>query len=292
MPKICYVPRDFSAVSTKRIEQANEIIDEYQAQGLSLTLRQLYYQFVARDLLPNTQNSYKSLGATISDARLAGLVDWNALVDRTRRCLSNSHWSSPGEGVRSLAAQYQIDKWMGQTYHVEVWVEKEALVGVFETICSELDVPWFACRGYVSQSAMWRAAQRLLDKENGGKKTVILHFGDHDPSGLDMTRDIEDRLQLFRANTQVDRLALTPAQIQQYDPPPNPAKTSDSRFGNYRQEHGDESWELDALEPRVLRQLVERGVKQYRDDERWEKRCEEEEWERDELYNVADELGG
>jgi len=276
MPKICYVEKNFRVDSLIMINRANEIIDNYQAQGYILTLRQLYYQFVSRDLLKNDQKNYSKLGSVINDARLAGLIDWESIEDRTRAVAANSHWDSPADIIKSAARSYATDKWKQQKDRIEVWVEKEALAGVFERICNELDVSHLACRGYVSQSEMWRAARRLKRWEGQGYTTHILHFGDHDPSGIDMTRDIIDRLSMFGSSVTVERLALTYEQVQQYQPPPNPAKATDSRFESYQQEYGDESWELDALEPRVLVDLVREGVYVYRDVDRWDEAVKQE----------------
>lgn len=257
MPKMKYIDVRFAAKTGAMIQRANEIIAEYQKQGYDLTLRQLYYQFVSRDLLKNTHKEYKRLGSVINDARLAGLIDWYAITDRTRNLRSLSHWNGPEDIIESCASSFRVDLWDGQPFRVEVWIEKEALAGVFERVCSKWDVPFFSCRGYTSQSEMWVAAQRLISIERDGTRTIILHFGDHDPSGLDMTRDIVDRLKLFGSSVTVERLALNMDQIEQYAPPPNPTKMTDVRADAYVAEHGDESWELDALEPSVLADLVE-----------------------------------
>jgi hypothetical protein len=285
------------------IGEANAIIAEYAAQGYDLTLRQLYYQFVSRDLIPNRQSEYKRLGDIINDARLAGLVDWEAIVDRTRNIRALPHWSDPAAIVKAAANSFAVDKWADQPRRVEVWIEKDALVGVFEPVCQELDIPLFSCRGYTSQSEVWGAAQRLEAYLAAGQEVVILHFGDHDPSGLDMTRDIRERLRLFLLgdwirhederrtftsneerrdwlisehgirgwDTRLDvrRLALTWDEVQQYSPPPNPAKSTDARYRKYRAEFGDQSWELDALEPTVLGQLVRDEVDAILDHDRW-----------------------
>lgn len=271
--KLCYEDKTFRDSTLAIIEQANEIIDEYMSDGMQLTLRQLYYRFVATDLLPNTQQSYNRLGSIVNDARLAGLIDWEAIVDRTRNLINNPHWSDPANAMDAIVEHYRIDLWADQEYRVEVWIEKEALVGVFEDICSELDVALFPCRGYTSQSEMWRGAQRMMRSKK--RTPVVLHFGDHDPSGIDMSRDIDDRLTLFEASDLVfERIALNMDQIEQYDPPPNPAKMTDSRFDKYLAKHGSESWELDALEPRVMRDLVRNHVLRYRDEDIWEQAVE------------------
>lgn len=269
MPKVAYTPRKFSDGSRSIIDHANEIIEEYQDQGFVLTLRQLYYQFVSRDLLANTVQNYKRLGSIVNDARLAGLVDWEAIEDRTRNLAGLSHWSEPSELVAACAEQFRVDKWATQPWRVEVWIEKEALAGVFERVCEELDVPYLSCRGYTSQSEMWVAAMRLRGYTRKGQNAKILHFGDHDPSGIDMTRDIRDRLAIFGADLELERIALNMDQVEEHEPPPNPAKETDSRFAGYIREYGGESWELDALEPQLLAQLVRTEIENVLDEDAW-----------------------
>lgn len=280
MPKICYQSINFNRSSLAIIDQANRILAEYARRKIVVTLRQLYYQFVSRDIIANKQTEYKRLGSIINDARLAGLIDWNHLQDRTRNLETLPHWDTPGGVVEAAARSYHRDLWEGQENYVEVWVEKDALLSVIEGPCNEWDVPFFACRGYTSQSEMWAAGQRLLAKIREDRKVKIIHLGDHDPSGVDMTRDIESRLRTFIVHhtirdeakkvaqgteeplddytarlqegrdydgeLEVNRIALNMDQIRRYNPPPNPAKITDSRSTAYIDLHGDESWELDA----------------------------------------------
>jgi hypothetical protein len=270
------------------IDQANEIIREYAAAGYDLTLRQLYYQFVSRDLLPNTQQSYKNLGSVVNDARLAGLIDWESITDRTRGVEALATWDGPENIVRACASQFRADRWETQPYFPEVWIEKEALAGVFERVCNELRVPYLSCRGYTSQSEMWRAGRRLGQATKRGKTPIVFHFGDHDPSGIDMSRDTVDRLEMFSGGVEFKRLALNMDQVQQYEPPPNPAKTTDARFAGYVAQYGDESWELDALEPDVLANLVRDAVSGIIDQEAWDESEQEEEEHRRLLGEVAE----
>ena len=282
-----FVTKDFAQSSLDTIGEANIIIKEYRAQGFRLTLRQLYYQFVARDLVPNTQRSYKRLGSIISDARLAGMVDWDAIEDRTRNRADNAHWNSPADIISSAAHGYAIDKWATQDCVIECWIEKEALVGVIERVCMRLDIAWFACRGYVSQSEQWAAGKRFERHMRAGKATVVLHLGDHDPSGIDMTRDNAERLSMFaRDNVIVKRLALNMDQVEEFNPPPNPAKITDSRYAQYAGRYGEESWELDALDPRVLQGLVSDAADEFRDQELWDRLQEREETEKAHLRTV------
>jgi hypothetical protein len=272
MGKIAYITKKLSASKLRVIEQANTIIEEYQVQGYELTLRQLYYQFVARDLLPNKMKEYQRLSIIISDGRLCGLVDWDAIVDRTRNLQKNSHWESPGEIVEICSKQYKIDRWEGQEYRPEVWIEKDALVGVIEKVCRSLDVSFFSCRGYTSQSEMHAAAKRLEQYAENGQTPVIIHLGDHDPSGIDMSRDIFDRMEMFMGGLEVKRIALNRDQIDRFKPPPNPAKFSDPRAHDYVKKHGAVSWELDALEPKVLDALIRSTITPLIDMNVWKKR--------------------
>jgi hypothetical protein len=293
MPLICYdraaLVRLKKSERMTVITQANAIITEYLAQGFQLTLRQLYYQFVSRDLIPNRQTEYKRLGDIIVDGRMAGLVDWNAIVDRTRNLESLPHWTSPANIVTAVSEQFRVDKWADQPYRVEVWIEKDALIGVIENICNELAVPYFSCRGYTSISEVWSAGQRLKKYKRNGQTPIILHFGDHDPSGIDMTRDITDRLSLFMGgHMEIRRLALNMEQVEQYNPPPNPAKLTDSRAAGYLQLYGDESWELDALEPAVLAGLIRGEITDLQEADAWEASVQEEEKGRAELAKIAD----
>ncbi|WP_113699154.1 hypothetical protein [Nonomuraea lactucae] len=271
MPLITYVPKTFRRSTLDIIERANAICADYASQGFDLTLRQLYYQFVSRDWIANKQTEYDRLGSIVNDARLAGLLDWNYIVDRTRNLRSLAHWDSPESIVDAVAHQYRTERWANQPTRVEVWIEKDALVGVIAGVCQRYDVDYFSCRGYTSQSEMWGAAQRLSRYERSGQKTVIVHLGDHDPSGVDMTRDIRDRLALFGADTDVVRIALNMDQVEEYQPPPNPAKLTDSRASGYIASHGRSSWELDALDPTTLARLIEDEIWAWRDPEQWER---------------------
>lgn len=288
MPKIEYVPKKFSGDRLEMIEKVNGVVTEYEAQGYNLTLRQVYYQMVARDIIPNNMRSYKNLGNLINDARLAGLVDWLAIEDRTRNLRGNSHWSKPGDMIDSAAYSYKLDHWQGQENYVEVWVEKDALIGIVGQICGKLDVNHFSCRGYVSQSEMWGAARRLKRRQDAGQRVVLLHLGDHDPSGKDMSRDIQDRLVTFETySVTFKRLALNMDQVDQYNPPPNPAKLTDSRANGYIEEYGDECWELDALEPKVISDLISANVKKYRDDALYNAMIQREKEEKAQLEDFA-----
>ncbi len=285
-----FVGKNFKDETLGIISQVNSILSEYRAQGYDLSLRQVYYQLVARDLLENSSRSYKRLGNIVSDGRLAGLIDWEIIVDRGRPVIFPSHWDSPADIVRAAAQSFRIDKWEEQSSHVEVMVEKQALEGILIPVCEELDIRFTANKGYSSQSAMYRAGQRMRDAIRDGKDVHVLYLGDHDPSGLDMDRDILDRLSMFSARViwSVKRLALTWDQIEEHQPPKNPAKMTDSRAHAYVLEFGDSSWELDALEPALLVSLVRDTVEEIRDEKLWDEAVEREDEMKAELQEFAD----
>ncbi len=291
MPLIAYQKNRLTPGRLALIQKANDIIDEYRGQGFTMTLRQIYYQLVVKGLIPNRMSEYKKLGATINVARLNGLIDWDAIVDRTRHLRGNTHWDSPDQIVQGCVDSYQVDRWEGQEYRVEVWIEKDALIGVIEGVCSRNDVPFFSCRGYTSQSEMWGAAQRLMGY---GGKTIIIHLGDHDPSGVDMSRDIQDRLSLFMGEdgmvAEVKRIALNLNQVRKYKPPPNPAKMEDSRANAYIDEFGKSAWELDALDPKVIAKLIQKEIDKYKDKDLWDEAVEREEKDIETLQKVSDRM--
>lgn len=273
--RIAFIDKRFNNATKAVVAQANVILSEYIEQGFRVTLRQLYYQFVARGLLPNTGAAYSRLGRIISEARLLGLIDWDAIEDRTRNLQRLSCWDSPRDMVASCRDQFRLDLWADQAVYIEVWIEKEALVGVIADTCDRLRVPYFACRGYVSQSEMFDSAvrrimPRLDDPDTSCDSARIIHLGDHDPSGIDMTRDIRDRLRLFTGlPITVERIALTLEQIKKYKPPPNPTKQTDSRSADYNRRYGYECWELDALTPGVLDDLIRHAVEPHIEPRRW-----------------------
>jgi hypothetical protein len=220
---------------------------------------------------------------------MAGLIDWYSIEDRTRALAGRSHWDEPEDILSASASSFYVDHWKDQPFRIEVWIEKKALEGVFARVCRKWDIDYFSCIGYTSQSAMWNAAERLRRYARDGQTPLILHFGDHDPSGIDMTRDIVDRMETFNAfSVRLDRLALNMDQVDEYSPPPNPAKTTDSRFDGYIATYGEESWELDALEPKVLEAIVEDAVQNHIDWDAWDEAEEKVRLGKERLRAIAD----
>lgn len=305
--KARYISWNPSASTLDMIAKAEEIINELRAQGYTLTLRQLYYQFVAKGLLPNKQQNYKRLGDILNKARLAGWIDWESIEDRVRTMRKRSHWDHPRGVMKSAAASWGMDLWRGQKYRPEVWIEKDALAGVAERVATKWDVPMLVCRGYTSQSAMYDAGERFNDwikgreesegEEDGETVTIpgrepaqpiIFYLGDHDPSGIQMAEDIDKRMEMFTSESGlVRRIALNMDQVRRHNPPPNPAKETDSRFAQYVAVHGSKCWELDALHPKVIAETIEKAIKSVLDEDMWKARKAIQEGHRGNLVTAA-----
>ena len=276
---------------------------EYDRDGYTLTLRQLYYQMIARDLFPeawtdpqsktkNNIRNYKKFGDLVNNGRLSGFLDWDYIEDRARETVFPSYWDSPKEMLQFYAERFRFDKWENQPVHFEVMAEKDAVAGILIPECRELQVRFTANRGYASSSLFYEISQRLNRVMREGKRVIILYLGDHDPSGIDMTRDIIDRMNLFTFDSEIEvrRIALNMEQVEQWKPPENPAKDSDSRFENYRKEFGNKSWELDAIEPHTLADLVSQEVFYERDDDLWEEALERENEVKEKLAKISENL--
>ncbi len=252
-----FVDTDFRAASLQMIAQCNDVIARYTAMGYRLTLRQLYYQLVSANIVPNTERSYKNLGALISKARLAGLVDWAAIEDRGREPKDLPDFEDLRELIEWAVGYYRLPRWSDQPYYAELWVEKDALAGVLLPLAQANHVTLMVNRGYSSQSAMYDASKRFIDGANNDQDCVLFYLGDQDPSGEDMVRDIAYRLDLMGSSLDVRKIAITPDQITTYAPPPNPAKMTDSRAAKYVEKFGYESYEVDALPPDVLQGIIQ-----------------------------------
>lgn len=287
-----FIERNFGPKSQEIIGHADKIINSYTAQGYDLSIRQLFYQFVALNILKNTPKNYDLLQAVVNDARLAGLIDWGAIKDRGRVTHRQDTFENVKVFLQQLNNQYRRDKWKNQENYVEVMVEKQALEGVLLPICEKWEVAFTANKGYSSSSSLYSRGKYLQSQRDvEGKKVHVIYLGDHDPSGVDMTRDIEDRLQLFSDGPiRVHRVALNIDQVRRLNLPENMAKTTDSRADDYIANYGPHSWELDAIEPATLASIVEHAIRSLIDRSKWEEDLTQQENEQEKLQNIVDRL--
>ncbi len=275
-----------SRKNKERLILINEIIEEYAEQGYKLTLRQLYYQLVSRDIVPNSKKEYAKLSSLLVKGRMAGVVDWNAIEDRIRVPFLPYWVHDIEDAIDDTIRQYRLNRQDGQEVYIELWVEKDALSGVLKRITSHYHINLMVNRGYSSCTAMYDAYNRLRRYEDDGIKTFILYLGDHDPSGLDMVRDIKERLEEFGVSPEVRHVGLTQKQIKVYKPPPNPAKVTDPRAKQYMYKFGNTSWEVDALKPEVLHRLIKDNVEQLIDMDLFNEQLEKEQDDKKELKEL------
>jgi len=274
------------------------IIENYQAQGIILTNRQLYYQLVAADYIPNAQEVYKRICVFLTDARYAGLIDWDALEDRGRVPEMHAEWENVKGLVNSAVASYRLPRWKDQENYVELYCEKQAMESVLKPVADKYHI-FFGCnKGYSSAATMYSLAQRIKDKLGEGKHVTVFYLGDHDPSGLDMVRDIETRLEEFCTkglddygfDVEIIPVALNMEQIKQYKCPPNPTKITDSRAKAYIRRFGTSSWELDSLNPKVLQELTAKAIQSRMDVEKYNAWMKKEKRQIEKLQDYADEM--
>jgi len=255
----------------------NDILESYKDEGYTLTLRQLYYQLVSRDIIPNNDKEYAKLSNILKKGRMAGVVDWSAIEDRVR-VPKIPYWvKDVQDAIKDTISQYRLNRMQNQEHKVEIWVEKDALSNILYRVSSKYHIRLMVNRGYSSVSAMYDAYNRLEDGD------YILYFGDHDPSGMDMIRDIKDRLLEFNLDVVVLPIALTMEQINKFNPPPNPAKITDPRAKWYISQYGNTSWELDALPPQELIRLAEDAVNDIIDIDLYDNMLRQEQMDIEEL---------
>lgn len=261
------------------ISAAQEILKEYSDR---VTIRQLFYQFVTRGIIKNSERAYGMLDRQMGVARRDGRISFGAFVDRTRHSflgeqpnpsLSDAesilndgiyvfeHASEIAlEQLKQSYLRYSLPYWHWQPVYVEVWVEKEALANLFEPLAQKYQVTFVPCKGYSSLSLLYDCSMRFRAVPSD-REIHILYFGDFDMRGLNIQESIErSLLNDFHIQAKVIRCALTREQIDQFRLPPNPAKSTDAMARGWIETHGNVAWELDALEPKVLEQLVEKAI--------------------------------
>jgi len=255
------------AKSLRLLEHAQEIIEGYEN---AITLRQLYYQLVARQIIPNQQKYYTMLSRLCVIGRDEGILPEEAFADRLRQVDKWGSWLDLNDYMATVRKAYTKDKWEEQDAYLEIWTEKDALRGVITPITYHYDVALFVVRGQVSRTAIYQSYERYAEKVDEGKDCYLFYFGDFDPSGLSIFNSLKERLVCFGdAGKYItfQRVALTPEQIAAYDLPSDPGKTSDHNYRRFVAEYGDNVVELDSLPPDALRELVRDSIRSVIDYE-------------------------
>ena len=266
-------------------ENSLDIVSRY-AKGI-LTLRGLHYQLVSIGMT-NSLRHYKRVVNAMIDARWEGLVDFDTFSDLDRSMVGETRWKTTDLQASIEEAKGSINDWMeyyfknrweNQEYYPEIFIEKKALQGVFQPICSRNRIALGACKGYPSLTFLHQAAQRFIEAESEGKKPIILYFGDYDPSGEDIPRAIKENLwNLGCTNVEVRRVALMESQVLAWNLPPASVKDGDSRSAKW---NGLGQVELDAVEPNKLQRLCQSAIDAIFDKDLYEdlRRVEDEERE-------------
>ena len=246
-------------------DNAVEICNRYD-EGM-LTIRALHYQLVTIGMT-NTIQHYKRVVGAMIDARWNGIISFEQFSDHDREMLGKTQSEETileneiekgKDAVKSWMEYYSKNRWENQPYYPEVFIEKKALQGVFQPICTRHRIALGACKGYPSLTFLNESAKRFIEQEANGKIPVVLYFGDYDPSGEDIPRSIEENMmKLGCESIEVRRFALMEQQVVEWKLPPAPAKETDSRTKNW---NGLGQVELDAVEPRMLQRLCTDAIK-------------------------------
>lgn len=299
MTFLSYARDNIRASTMETIERINSVLEAAKADNVSMSLRQVYYKFVKNNWCANDDHEYKKIGTALDTGRMNGLISWTAIVDMNRALYGTNTQEAPEQLLEGLDHRFHLDLWADQQWRPEVWVEKLGMLNVIGDICSDLRVDYFACKGYNSQTEAWKAGQRMARYVRKGQRPIVFYAGDYDPSGLDMIRDVRDRLATFTGvQVTVVPIALTLSQIEELGPekcPPNPAKTTDSRSDGYvdmmeglgYDRDNIPSWEVDALEPTHLRDLIQMNIDRLRDEERWSAALAREVAGKDWLHSIS-----
>jgi hypothetical protein len=266
-------------------ERREAIIDIVNELGPA-TVRQVYYQAEVRGVLPKEEKSYNKVQYLLVKLRRSGEIDYDSIVDKTRYPIQPATFESPAEALEDAAASYRKSLWTDIDARVESWLEKDALTGVIDPITSKYDVALNPARGYASITFLYENATALRIT---GKPCFIYHLGDSDPSGENAAEVIERELRAYAPDTEIhfERLAVTEQQISDWDLPTRPTKKSDSRAAAY----GDrDSVELDSIDPRRLRKLVEDAINRHMSKKLYAKLMKAEKAEQDEIRELVDQI--
>ncbi|SRR6266704_2275200 len=265
------------------IDQAHEILEAYHP----MTVRQVYYQLVSRQVVENTRSRYQAVSDALVDARLEGTIPWSWIEDRLRRPRHVSMWDDLTAFAETARRAYRRDVWATQECYLEVWLEKDALSGIFEDVLSGYGVTLNVGRGYDGWSSIRNAADRFQSYDD----VTILYFGDFDPSGEDMVRSLRDRLAQLGSTPDIEKVSLTLEDIERYSLPPNFTKATDTRRNAFVAKNGDVSVELDALRVDVLRNRLTEEVERNMNLDALKRVHEQEASERKQLVEALREIG-
>jgi hypothetical protein len=251
-----------------------------------MTLRQLYYRLVSAGALNNHQKEYNRLKVLMGRLREEGDLPRTWIVDHVRTTYKPSSWSGLGEYGDSVRECYRKDFWSSLGCHVEILVEKDAVAGTLQPVTSKYDVALRVLRGYSSISFAGEIADEWSDID---KPINAYYLGDYDPSGMDIERDVREKIQRYgNCEFEWTRLAILEDDFDEFDLIPLPIKLSDKRAASFLDQHGKHCAELDALPPTELRRRVEEAILSHVDREVWARLQNIEEIEKKTMQEYVD----
>jgi hypothetical protein len=274
------------------IAKAANILAEEQP----MTVRQLFYRLVSVGTLENTVANYSKVSRILTIARDDERISWTAIVDRSRPEYAPNVWENAGAYAQTIQRSYRKDFWNTQKIYLEVWAEKDAIIGSVQVLTDELGITVRVGRGFQSTTRVHEIAEHF---DSIKKPIHIFYLGDWDPSGHeienDLRRRVEKQLQRKRSAREgicVKRLAIYADDIDRFHLPPLRVKTSDSRAAKFRARFGDECVELDALPPSELRRRIQQAVMRHVDKPSWDRAKRVEAAEKQSIVAFAEKLQG
>jgi len=251
-----------------------------------ITIRHLFYLLVSQGIIEKTEAAYKALCSHLSKWRRSGAVPWNSFTDSTRWHIQGTTFDNMQDALNTTVETYRRNLWADQDHYLEVWVEKDAIAGIVAPKANAFGVPVFVCRGFASLSSLFSAANTFRRMAEAGKKVIIYHFGDYDPSGVAAGQSVLKAMRDdFRVELQFIRAAVTEEQIEEMNLPTRPTKTTGTHARHWT---GGRSVELDAMPAAELRRLVESCITRHIDVDAWNTLRRTEEMERETLRQMRD----
>jgi len=279
---------------TKRSRRTQAELEDFDAALAAIvaeiepaTVRQVFYQAVVRGLVPKDEGKgYKLVQRRLVKLRETGEIPYGFITDNVRIVRGHNRYAGPDDYARVAAEFYRRDYWSDSPVSVEVWLEKDALAGVLvPVVVEECGLDLHVTRGYASVSYLQSAADFI---RGDGRPTRVYLLTDFDPSGLGIADTVAAELVRRSSPVEVlvERLAVDREQIDEWELPTRPTKTTDSRARAFVREHGTGSVELDAIPPDRLRALVREAIERHMDPGRLRVMRLAEEQERDVLRSV------
>jgi len=229
-----------------------------------------YKLFTAGQIASMATNEMQRVYRLLKYAREQGILPWEWIVDETREIERVPTWANPQEYAECVARSYRRDFWDQQPVRVIVVSEKGTVRGVLKPVLDAYGVGFLAVHGFSSATMAYNLAQ-----DDDGRDLIILYVGDFDPSGMFMSeQDLPNRFDKYDGDhIRVRRIALTQYQASDLPSFPVTDKRKDPRYRWFVENHGDQCWELDAMDPNDLREIVTEAIQEQIEPDAWE-RCD------------------